>query len=277
MTRSTILLLLCYTLITAVSAQTTIGLREGIDGMPTTNLAGVYQGKTLFIQNPYNPNTGSYCIVRIAINNQPQMLNYKLSAIKLDFDGYDLYTPVNITIYHGDTICRPAIINSEAVLFHTIFRFSEVSLADSSLIWKTKGERGFGRFEVEKLVDGIWRGQETFKAQGTYEGAEYTYFPRMEEGHNKYRVRYNYPKGSRSSHLYSMELDYDYYPEPVEFKPKSAKAKLFLSRNSPYEIYNARSELVLQGQGKEIDLTVLSRGQYVIYFDGRDPGTFNKE
>ncbi len=278
MTRTVFLSLLASIFFISVGySQTSIGLHDGIYGLPTTNLAGVYQGKTLFIQNPYNPLTKKYCVVAISVNNQMLAMNYSLSAIKLDFDEYDLNTPVNITVYHADTVCRPVIINSEAVLFHTIFRFSELSLTDSALVWSTKGERGMGTFEVEKLEEGIWRGQESVIAKGTYAGADYSFFPVMEEGHNKYRIRYSFPEGGRKSHLYSMEMDFDYYPEPVEFKPRLASSRLYLSRATPYEIYDAKGELALKGQGVEVDVTLLSQGQYVIYFNGKDPGTFNKE
>lgn len=242
-----------------------------------TNLAGVFQGKTLFIQNPYNRTKQTFCVERILINGEPLILNYKLSALKLDFDGFDLFTPVNITVVHEDTICSPIIINSEAVLFHTIFRFSSLSLSDSALAWSTKGERGKGIFAVEKLENGFWNEKEVIEAGGVYEEASYSYLPILEDGANQYRVRYKFPIGSRASYLYSTEIDYDHYPLPVEFKPASAKTRLYLSRVTPYEIYNDGSELVLEGQGMEIDVTVLRQGRYIIYFNGKDPGTFIKE
>lgn len=242
-----------------------------------TNLAGVYQGKTLFIQNPYDRQSRTFCVEQILVNGEPVSLNYKLSALKLDFEGLDSNTPVNISIIHSDTICTPTIINSEAILFHTIFRFNRINLTDSSLLWSTKGERGQGRFEVERLESGLWRAQEEVEASGAYEGSEYRHFPILEEGANKYRVKYYFPASSRVSHLYSQEVEYDHYPEPVEFTPHSAKTRLYLSRASLYEIYDANSKLVLTGQGSEIDLTVLRQGQYVIYFNGKDPGTFFKE
>lgn len=242
-----------------------------------TNLAGVYQGKTLFIQNPYDKDAREFCIENIYINEKFVETNYKLSAIKLDFTGYDLYSPVKIRIEHKDTLCAPTIINPEAVLFHTIFRFVTVSLTDSALVWSTKGETGVGEFEIEKLDNGIWIDQEVREALGRYEGAEYTYYPNLLEGANKYRIKYYFPRGSRVRHLYSWEVDFDFYPEPVEFTPKSAKTKVYLSRSTHYEIYDDGRKLVLEGQGKVIDVTVLRQGRYVIYFNGRDPGTFIKE
>ena len=242
-----------------------------------TNLAGVYQEKTLFIQNPYNRQTKEFCIQEVQINGQKLEANYNLSALKLDFQGFDSYTPVKIKILHKDTLCTPIIINPEAVLFHTIFRFTEISLNDSVLYWFTKGERGLGEFEVERLYNGIWVDQEVQQATGVYEGQAYAYYPNLEEGSNKYRIKYLFPQGSRIDHLYSQEMEFEFYPERVEFKPKSAKTRLYLSRSTHYEIYDKGNTLVLEGQGSEIDVTVLRRGNYVIYFNGRDPGSFIKE
>jgi len=242
-----------------------------------TSLAGVYQEKILFIQNPWNRNTKEFCVDEVRINEKRVEMNYKLSALKLTFEGYDPYTPVTIKVIHRDTLCKPIIINPEAVLFHTIFRFVEVNLTDSALTWTTKGERGKGEFEVERLMNGVWVDQEIIEATGKYEGQDYVHYPNLEDGANKYRLKYNFPQGSRISHLYSPEVEFEFYPEPVEFQPKSAKTHLYLSRSTHYEIYNDGNTLVLEGQGKEIDVRVLSRGRYVIYFNGKDPGTFRKE
>jgi len=241
------------------------------------NLAGVYQGKTLFVQNPYDKVSKRFCVDEILINDARAEVNYKLSAIKLDFEGFDLNTPVRIRILHKDSVCNSVIINPEAILFHTIFRFTEISLSDSALVWNTKGERGRGSFSVEKLYNGIWIEKESFDATGIYSGSQYAFYPSLEEGANKYRIKYNFPLGNRIGHLYSREMDYDFYPEPVEFSPKSVKTRLYLSRSSHYEIYDEGNNLVLEGQGIEIDVRVLRRGRYVIYFNRKDPGSFQKE
>lgn len=242
-----------------------------------TNLAGVFQGNTLFVQNPYDNADRRFCIDKIYINKNELNINYNLSAIKLDFQGYDMYTPVKIRIMHKDSVCVPTIINPEAILFHTIFRFTEASLTDSALVWSTKGETGIGQFEVERLMNGVWVDEDIRASTGQYKGATYVFRPNLEEGANKYRIKYNFPRGSRGKHLYSQELDFDHYPEPIDFKPKSAKTKLYLSRSTHYEIYNAGNKLVLEGQGTVIDVTVLRQGEYVIYFNGKDPGSFIKE
>lgn len=241
-----------------------------------TTLTGVYQGRTLFVQNPFIREAKDFCITEVYINKSKVEIPTRRSALKLDFEGYDLFTPVHVQLIHKDSICQPKIINPEAILFHTIFRFSEVTLSDSALLWTTKGENGMGYFELEKL-DVVWRVQDTIRAQGVYEQSDYSYFPVLDEGANKYRLKYNFPSGSRIQYIYSWEVDYDHYPEPVEFKPKNAKTTLYLSRASQWEIYNANSEMVLSGSGKEVDIRGLRRGEYVIYFNGKDPGLFYRD
>ncbi len=259
------------TIAKATLAQETLLMQE-------INLAGVYQGKTLFIQNYFLKERMAFCIEEVRINGRRVDMNYDISALKLDFEGIDLYAPVKIRIIHSDTTCISTIINPEAVLFHTIFRFSSIELSDSVLIWTTKGERRKGEFEVEKLASsGQWEDQEVIAAFGEYEGATYHHFPNLKEGANKYRIRYNFPSGSRMNHLYSEELEIEYYPERVQFNPKYAKRRLYLSRTSKYEIYDQGNTLVLEGRGKEVDITPLRRGRYVIYFNGKFPGGFNKE
>lgn len=243
----------------------------------TTSLAGVYQGETLFIQNSYNLQKKSFCIEEVQINGQRLSLNYGFSALKIDFKGFDLYTPVKVDVIQKDSLCKSAILNPDAILFHTIFRFSDIQLSDTLLSWHTKGEVEKGTFEVEALEGGVWRLKETVDATGVYEGAVYNYYPSMKEGANKYRVKYNFPVLSRVGYIYSQEKELEYYPEAVDFNPKSAKTHLYLSRASSYEIYDQGNNLVLQGEGKEVDLKTLQKGRYVIYFGGRFPGGFNKE
>jgi len=253
------------------------GISMAQEKLYETNLAGVFQGKILFIQNPYDKNDNQFCIEEIRVNDSRMNINYKLSAIKLDFEGFEMYSPIRIKVLHKDSLCNSVVINPEAILFHTIFRFVTTSLSDTALVWTTKGERGIGSFEVEKLQDGFWVSEEIIEAKGVYEGCEYIHYPNMEEGANKYRVKYKFPPNNRLQFLYSQEVEYDFYPDPVVFSPKTVKTKLYLSRATHFEIYDAGDNLVLEGRGTEIDVRVLRRGRYVIYFNRKDPGIFVKE
>jgi hypothetical protein len=236
-------------------------------------LIGVYQGTSLFIQNPYQAHREDFCIESIYVNNRRLDINYDLSAIILDFNNHDLYTPVAIRIVAKDSLCAPVILNPDAILFHTMFKFTTINLSDSTLAWETEGERGSGKYIVEKLIDNFWHEVEQLQASGTFEEASYEVEPTLGEGANKYRVKYEFGSGR---YLYSQEVDFDYYPDPVQFSPYRTYSTLTLSRFSPYEIYDEKSQLVLSGSGKTIDVRSLPLGEYVIFFDGKDPGSFTR-
>ena len=258
----------CILLNTTIFAQ---------DPNQETYITGVYQGKPLFIQNPYNPKSKEYCLEGIYVNKKLLKINYKTSAIIVNFEGLDLYAPVNIWINHRNAECKPVLLNPDAILFYSIFRFSSVLLSDTSLAWTTKGERGKGSFEIQTLITGIWRTQGEMDAEGVYVGASYVFFPKLNEGANKLRIRYNFPEDSHITHLFSHEIDYDFYPEPITLKPSSNNNRLYFTRPSLYKIYNGHREVVLSGKDFEVDIRALPKGQYVIYFDGREPRMFEKD
>lgn len=240
----------------------------------TTQLAGVYQGRTLFIQNSYDPVLKEFCVKEVMLNGQMLNLNYKSSAIKIDFKQIDVHSPVSIKILHKEA-CHPTIINPDAIFFHSVFSFEEIQVSDSLISWKTVGEKeGGGQYAIEYIEGGLWTEQSTIVAQGKFEGATYTHSPKVSVGSNKFRIKYIYPSGD---FLYSCELDLHFYPEPVTFQPKVTNSKIIFSRRAYFQIYDAGSTQVLDGTDAEVDVSRLPRGEYVIYFDGDDPGMFTKK
>jgi len=238
-----------------------------------TYFTGVYQGKILFIQNPYDPTVAQFCIKELYVNGSKKTFNPKLSAISLDFEKVELYAPVTIKIIHKDS-CDPIILNPDAIFFHSTFNFKAIILSDSLLSWKAVGDKPGARYIVERYESGIWDEVETIEAKGVYAGTEYEYVPNLEEGANKYRIRYIFPD---NKYLYSREMDYHYYPEPVTFNPKRTNHMIKFSRSTSYKIYDPEDKMVLEGVGTQVDVRRLWKGEYIIYFDGKDPGSFIKE
>lgn len=252
-----------------------LAVHAGQQGPGVTHVVGVYQGKTLFIQNPYNPNTRKFCISAIKVNNRKLDLNTRVSAIKLDFKELDMFTPIVIEVTHADSLCSPVLLNPDAIVFHSTFSYKSIAMNDSVLTWTTVGDHPEGLYVLERYEDGLWIETNTVPSKGQFETAEYHYYPELEEGPNKYRVKYQFPNPSQ--YLYSMEVDFHFYPDPVTFHPVNVKDTLHLSRMASYEIYDGGSKLVLSGSGIAIDVRELPRGDYVIYFDGSDPGLFRKQ
>lgn len=235
-------------------------------------LSGVYQGKTVFLQNPYNPKTKKFCVSGIRVNGRDLGLSLDRTALIIDFKNIDRFAPVFLEIEHNSS-CKPIVINPDAIHFHSMFSFKSLNFNDSTITWQTNGEQAGADYVIEKYELGVWREEGIVKSKGVFTDAEYAYFPSLDVGPNKYRIKY---LKSDDWYLYSRELDFHYYPEPVTFYPYKTKSILNLSRSAAYEIFDAGGQLVMSGQGAVIDVTDLPTGDYVVYFDEKDPGLFKK-
>ncbi|MEQ8240487.1 MAG: hypothetical protein RIA69_14810 [Cyclobacteriaceae bacterium] len=238
-----------------------------------SSITGVYQGKTLFIQNPYSQETQAFCVEKIFVNGVSVNYNPRQSAIKVDFVGIDLYSPVYLRIVHSES-CAPLIINPDAIAYHNSFRFAQLNLVDTLLTWKSQGEQEEGYYIIEKIDMGTWIEQDTIQSKGKFGGSSYEYIPALTSGPNKFRVKYIFPN---QEYLNSRDLDIHFYPSDVTFQPSVTDSKLFLSRGSEYKIYDSGGKLMLSGQDSEIDVSSLPVGEYLIYFKQEYPGFFQKK
>lgn len=237
-------------------------------------LAGVFQGEPIYIKNPYNKDTREFCVSDVYLNDRRLDLNYRLSALRVTFEGTDLFTPVSIRVVHRDSVCTSEIVNPLAVLFHSSYKFLNVYAADSGIYWTTEGEREIGTYLVEKLQNGIWVDEAEVGSEGKFELASYVHYPMYEVGPNKYRVKYDFGSGNR--YLYSEEIEYQHYLDPVTFQPAVTNNRVFLSRSAYYELFDAKGAMILSGTGTEIDIRYIRPGNYVVYFDNQQPGSIRR-
>ncbi len=237
-------------------------------------LAGVFQGEPIYIKNPYNRETRQFCVADVYLNGSRLDLNYQLSALRVTFEGTDLFTPVSIRVVHRDSVCTSEIVNPLAVLFHSSYKFLNVYAADSGVYWTTEGEREVGTYLVEKLQNGIWVDEAEIPSKGKFESASYVHYPFYEVGPNKYRIKYDFGSGNR--YLYSEEIEYQHYLDPVTFQPAVTNNRVYLSRSAYYEVFDAKGDMILSGTGTEIDIRFIRPGSYVVYFDNQQPGSFRR-
>ncbi len=224
-------------------------------------VTGVYQGKSIFIQNPLFVEREEACVTRIFVNNVPLKLDYKSSALEVSFSEKELYVPVTVLVKHQPD-CTPKILNEDAVRFHSAFSFTELQLNDTALYWRTKGERVNSKYTVEKLFFDGWEYDQEVASVGNFEGSDYSVFPDLKEGINKFRIKYEATGTGR--YLFSEEMEHVYYPEPIRIFPLSVTRNLNLSRVADYEISTTEGYTILTGRGKVIELERLRRGEYFI-------------
>jgi len=234
-------------------------------------ITGVFQGKSLYVQNPYYSNLGEFCIREVTVNKKKVDLNYQLSALKIDFKGVSMNSPVYIDVNHI-AYCKPKIVNPLAINYHSNFKFTDLLLNDTTLYWEAKGDRPEGVYIIEQLNGDYWLELESVQSKGVFEGVSYEYVPHLLAGSNKFRIKYSLPSGR---YLYSDEMEYVYYKEPITFN--IASNRMIFSAITEYEVANDKGKVILRGEGKEIPLRSLRPGQYIIYFDGgRSEGFIKK-
>ena len=258
-------------LITFITGHFAIGQVSDSIYYVDLKMTGVYQGQSLYVQNPYYSEIGQFCVREVRINKQKIDLNYKLSALKIDFEGISQNSPVYIDVNHI-AHCAPKIVNPLAIYYHSNFKFTKLLLNDTTLYWETKGDRPEGKYRVEQLNGGEWSEVAVYESDGIFEGTNYHHDPYLSPGANLFRIKYALPNGR---YLYSDELEYVYYKEPVTFN--IASNRLIFSKVTNYEIQNEKGSVVLMGEGREIPLRTMKPGQYIIFFDGDQSDSFIKK
>ncbi|MEQ6119750.1 hypothetical protein [Reichenbachiella sp. MALMAid0571] len=238
-------------------------VQHAVNGQKTV-LSGVYQGQSLYIQNPYLVSEHKYCIDTIIVNKQDIYINPQLSAVKLDFGKEMLFAPVMVMIKHKEN-CKPKFINPEAILYHSSFKFDSLVVNDSLIRWHTKGEKLEGLYSIEKLNGTYWQVMNTIKPKGQFEGADYIYFPEFDKGGNRFRIKYSLPD---NRYIYSGEVEMFYFAKPITFSPKSVIDEMVLSQYADYQIMDLKGNVIVSGSGKVIPLRKLKRGDYFIYLEG---------
>lgn len=228
-------------------------------------LSGVFKGESIYIQNPYLVESNEFCIQSILINGKQKSLNLNLTAVRLNFNSIDKYSPVTVKIIHADS-CQPKIVNPEAILYHSNFKFDSLVLNDSIMHWYTKGDRRDGAYKIEQLKNLYWNEVKTIRSKGRFDGAQYVFFPEHKDGGNKYRIKYELPN---NRYLYSAELEHYHYPDGVSFSPRVVTDKMNLSKEARYEILK-NGKVILSGVSKVIPLRRLSPGDYSIVLNGEE-------
>lgn len=221
---------------------------------------GVYKGKSLYIHNPFVRSDSGFCINEILVNNQPMNINLNSPAIEVSFRKDLMYKPVALRLLHKSN-CVPKILNPDAIVIHSSFKFVELQLNDTMMTWTTKGDRDDGQFTVERLGAEIWNTDTVIQAKGEFKGASYRYYPLLTSGTNKFRIKYSLPSGR---YLYSHELEHEYYPALIEISPLVVTTELTLSRAVDWEITTLEGRTIVKGKAKVIPLRRLKAGDYYI-------------
>lgn len=241
----------------------------------TLVLDGIYQGKDLYIKNPFSDKGVGFCVFEVYVNGDLTRDEINSSAFAIDFNILNIQVgdQIEVILKHKKG-CTPLILNPESIKPHSTFEISEIKVRNNILSWTTTKESGSLPFIIEQFRWNKWVKAGQVEGQGTSESHSYKYELAPYSGENKVRVKQiDYSNEPR----YSEAVTYNPKVSKVTFTPLKVDDAITFSANTSYEIFDLYGVLVETGYGKSVDVSNLKKGDYYLNYDSSFGETFRKK
>jgi len=236
-------------------------------------LEGNYQGKNLYVQNPFTTTGVGFCVFEVTVNGQVTTDEINSSAFEIDFKNFQLKLgdKVEVKIKHRDD-CKPKVLNPEVLKPKSTFEVLAMNMdKEGTLKWSTKGETGKLPFIIEQFRWNKWVKVGELEGNGTLDANQYSFKVVPHTGKNQFRVKQvDYTGQPRLS----KPVDFISSSPEISFMPiKVSKEIEFVSGNSPvetmFEIYDQYGNIVKKGFASKVDATNLQKGVYYLNYDNK--------
>ncbi len=261
-----ITLLLCFTALVANAQSETILFLEGN-----------YQGKNLFVQNPFRSNNVGFCTIKVLVNDNTTTDEISSSAYEIDLSLHKLNVgdPVVIKIVHH-LDCTPKVLNGEVLRPKSTFDVVSLDVdAKGKMSFKTTNEQGKLTYTIEQYIWNKWVPVGEVDGEGTSGEHTYEFQLTPHSGENKVRfkqvdytnkARYSQPKTFSDPSIKEV----DFTPKKVKDEIKFIESGTTTSVKTRYEIFDSYGNVVKKGYADVIDCSSLKAGAYYINFDSKD-------
>lgn len=242
----------------------------GLQAQSKLTVEGNYQGKNLYVQNPYASGGVGFCTIKVTVNGNTTSDAIESSAYEIDLSIHKLKVGdvVSVVIEHK-LDCAPKVLNPEVLKPRSTYEIVNMSVTPAGkLTWKTKNENGKLPFVIEQYVWNKWITVGEVDGKGTPSENSYEFQLTPHSGENKVRLK---------------QVDYTGKPNPsqaktftdpsiqaVDFNPKTVKEKITFTSKTRYEIYDSYGNIVKKGYAADVDCTNLKKGAFYINFDNKD-------
>lgn len=228
-------------------------------------IAGTYQGKNLYVQNPFTGNLQDFCTVDVFVNQTKAAINLNASAFEIDLSFLQPNDEVHVKIVHKDD-CKPKILNPTVIKSVSNFHFVSLNVDDNFISWTTKGEKQNGKLYVEQFWHSSWVLVSEVDSKGGLGINSYKVPEKHHSGSNKYRTKF---KDAAGQVFYSKTVEFTSKKEPVTFSPQKVTDKIILSHHTHYEVLDEEGNALLKGSGMYISVASLKPGNYLLNVDNR--------
>ena len=240
-------------------------------------LDGHYQGKNLYVQNPFAGSGVGFCTFEVTINGDVTTDEINSSAFEIDFSNYKLKVgdPITVKIKHKDD-CKPRVLNPEVLKPKSTFETSSITMdKEGKVTWKTKNESGKLTFVVEQYRWNKWVKVGEVEGNGTPSESSYSFKVTLHSGENKVRVKQvdysGKPRYSPAASTMSTSTEISFLPES-----KKVKEAISFTGETLFEVYDQYGNIVKKGYGAKLDATTLKKGTYYLSYDNKTE-TFTKK
>ncbi|HCC28808.1 MAG TPA: hypothetical protein DEQ03_01895, partial [Marinilabiliales bacterium] len=229
-------------------------------------LKGVYQGKNIYIMNPFAASGVGFCVFEVTVNGQLTTDEINSSAFEVDLTVFQFKKgdKVIIIIKHKDG-CVPKIINPEVLKPQSTFEAANMKVDNKGVLtWTATLESGSLPFVVEQFRWNKWVKVAELEGKGTPGSNEYSVKVPAHSGNNRFRIKQvDYTRKPR----YSKEIRYRSLEPPVTFSPPKPENEIVFSRETFFEIYDYYGNLVDKGMASKVDISKLTKGDYFLNYD----------
>lgn len=232
-------------------------------------LEGNYQGKNLYVQNPFAGSGVGFCVQKVEVNGQVTTDEINSSAFEIDFNNYQfkIGDKVSVKITHKDD-CKPKVLNPEVLKPKSTFEVISMKLeGDGTLKWNTKNETGKLPFIIEQYRWNKWVKVGEADGKGIGENNDYIFkITTLHSGENQIRIKQvDYTSQPR----YSKPVKFVSTLPEVTFAPVKVSKDITFSSETLYEIYDQYGNVVKKGFGKSVDCSNLQKGVYYLNYDSK--------
>ena len=239
-------------------------------------LEGNYQGKNIFIQNPFSEAGVGFCVYEVTVNDQIATDEINSSAFEIDMGNFGLKIgdKVTVKIKHKDG-CTPLVLNSEVLKPKSTFDIVKQEVTgDGTYKWVTQNETGELPYLVGQKRWNKWVKVGEVMGSGVPGEHAYEFKVTPHSGENTFRVKQvDLTKKAR----FSQNVSYtDPSVQPVTWQPIKVKEEIIFSNNTLYEVYDQFGNIVKRGYANRLDVTTLKKDLYYLNYDNKMGETFIK-
>jgi len=239
-------------------------------------LEGNYQGKNIYVQNPFGSGGVGFCVTEVKVNGNITTDEINSSAFEIDMKPHKLNIgdKVEVKIFHKED-CKPKVLNPEVLKPKSTYEVVSMSAdKDGNIKWTTKSETGKLAFAVEQFRWNKWVKVGEVDGVGTPTSNEYSFKVVPHSGKNMVRVRQTDYSGQPRL---SKPTEYQSEVPEIEYAPmKASKDITFFQKGKSdkqietmYEIYDQYGNIVKKGFGSKLDVSNLPKGGYFLNFDNK--------